>query len=138
MEITKEDVKMALYGEITDEITRGDDALLDKKIAVGKGVIYSYLNRFDTDLIFSDAWENDLLKQLCVNIIAWHIASVSSPNVHLDIIRTNYEDAIEFLESVQKGLVRPDWPIREDKEDTAYDEGGNIQWSSNKKRNNHF
>lgn len=138
MKIEKTDMELAIYGEITNEITRNDDSKINTKIEVGIGEVYSYLNRFNTDIIFGEEFENAFLKQLCVNIIAWHLISVCIPNVNLDVIRTNYEDAIEYLQMVQKGTVRPDWPLRENDPSTPMDESGNIQWSSNKKRRNHY
>lgn len=138
MEIKKQDLELAIYGEITNEITRNNDDIINAKIQVGTGEVYSYLNRFDTDTMFSIDFEDDLLKQLCVNVIAWHLISLCSPNINIEMIRTNYDDAIEFLEKVQKGTVRPKWPLRADDPETPMDEAGNIQWSSNKKRNNHY
>lgn len=138
MQITKPDLGLALYGEITDEISRGDDSLINTKISVGVSEVYSYLNRFDTDTIFGASFEDAFLKQLCVNIIVWHLAALCNPNVSMEVIRANYEDAIKYLREVQRGNVRPNWPIRPDDPSTPMDEGGNIQWNSNPKRQSHY
>lgn len=139
MIITKADIGLAIYGEITDEITRGNESLVDAKIAIGKGEVYGYLHRYDVDKIFTDdSWNDEFLKALCINIIAWHLITLCSPNVNGDIIRQNYEDAISYLQNVQKGTVRPDWPLRQDDPSTPIDDAGNIEWNSNPKRTNHY
>lgn len=139
MQITKYDIALALYGEVTDEISRGNNSLVEAKIQVGIGEVYGYLHRYDTDTIFGEEWEEDLfLKQLCVNIIAWHLITLCTPNVAYDVVRQNYEDAKEYLKGVQKGTIRPNWPLRPDDPETNIDDAGNIQWNSNKKRNNHY
>lgn len=139
MKITKSDISIALYGEIVEEITRGNESLVEMKIAIGMGEVYAYLHRYDTDTMFqNDEWQEAYLKALCVNIIAWHITALCNPNIHMEILRQNYEDAIEFLKSVQKGTVRPNWPLRPEDPATNIDDAGNIQFSSNRKRSNHF
>lgn len=138
MTITKEDLSLALYGEITDEISRENEDLVNTKIAIGTGEVGSYLNRYDLDTIFRDGWEDAFFKALCVNVIVWHLCTLCNPNVSMEVIRTNYEDAVKYLINVQKGFVRPAWPLRPDDPETPMDEAGNIQWSSNRKRSQHF
>lgn len=138
MQITKDDISLAIYGEITDEISRGNDALVSSKIKIGSGEVQSYLNRYDVTTMFGTAWQNDFFKALCVNVIAWHLITISNPSINADVIRQNYEDAIKFLTNVQKGLVRPDWPLRPDDPATNIDDAGNVQWTSNNKRKNHY
>lgn len=139
MQITKADIGLAIYGEITDEISRNSNDLVNAKIAAGLGEVYGYLHRYDTDTMFTNnAWNDPFLKQLCVNIIAWHLIALCAPNISGDIIRQNYEDAIEYLKQVQRGTVRPNWPLRPEDPSTNIDDAGNIQWSSNRKRNNHY
>lgn len=139
MKITKEDLSLALYGEITDEISRGNEDLVKTKIAIGTGEVYGYLNRYDVDTMFGEEWNEDLFfKALCVNVIVWHLSGLCNPNVSMEVIRTNYEDATKYLMNVQKGLLRPKWPLRPDDPETAIDEAGNVQWSSNRKRGSHY
>lgn len=138
MNITKTDLALALYGEITEEISRGDDNLVATKIDVGIGELSSYLNRYDVALMFGAEWQNAHFKQLCVTIITWHLVQLCNPSVSIEVLRTNYEDAIKYLTNVQKGFLRPLWPLRPDDPATAIDDAGNIQFSSNPKRRNHY
>lgn len=138
MEIKKSDLSLALYGEIVDQISRGDDTLVNTKISIGLGEVYGYLHRYDTVTMFDTDWEEDFLKALCINIISWHLISICSPNINMEIIRQNYDDAVQYLTKVQKGLIRPNWPLRPDDPTTNIDDAGNIQFTSNPKRKNHF
>lgn len=138
MKITTADIGLAIYGEITDEIVRGNESLLEAKIATGLGEVYSYLHRYDTDTMFGDEWQNPFLKSICVNVIAWHLITLCAPNISMEVIRQNYEDAVSFLKNVQKGAVRPEWPLRPNNPDTPIDEAGNVAFISNQKRNNHY
>lgn len=138
MEITIADLSLALYGEISNEISRGNDALLEQKIATGKGEVYGYLHRYDTDTMFNPVWEDAHFKSLCVAVIVWHLIVLANPNIHMDILRQQYEDAISYLEKVQKGTVRPNWPLRPDDPESIIDDAGNVQFTTNPKRNNHY
>ncbi|ULT44120.1 hypothetical protein KRR40_12590 [Niabella defluvii] len=73
------------------------------------------------------------------DLAAWHLIRLSNPNIHIDLFRQSYEDAIDWFKQVQKGQASPyGWPPRVDDPGTPYIEGGPIQWHSNPKRNNYF
>lgn len=104
----------------------------------------SYLNRYDLLKLFGDdetdpVVESEHLKNLVKDIACWHLIRLANPNVNLELFRTNYQDAIKFLEKVMKGQADPDgWPYKEDDPETANDESSGVQWESNPKRVQHF
>lgn len=138
MVFTKADIQLALYGEIIDEISRDNDELIDEKIEDAKGEMFGYLNRYDTVVMFGPDWQNAYFKRLCVSMIAWQLIHLSLPGVRQELIRTNYEDTIKVLGKIQLGTVRPDWPLRPEDPATNIDDAGNVQYSSNPKRRNHY
>lgn len=138
MQITKADIALVLYGEITDEISRGNDDLVAEKIEGATGEVYSYLHRYDTATMFSAGWQNAHFKSVCCTVIAWHLSILCNPSVSIEVLRTNYEDSIKFLKSVRSGDTRPNWPLRPNDPQTNIDDAGNVEYSSNPKRTNHY
>jgi len=136
--ITKADLTTHIYPEITDLITRSDDSLLDKAIAMGEGEAKSYLNRYDLTTLFGGTFTDEFLKGIVKDIISWHIIKLANPNINMELFRTSYEDAIRFLEKVMKGLTDPGWPLRPDDPTTPIDDAGNVEYRTNPKRRNSF
>lgn len=138
--LTKDDLITHIYPEIRDEITRGDDTIIVKAINEGMGEAKSYLNRYDLNAMFGDTptFKDDFLDSVVKDIICWKLIKLSNPNINLELFRTAYEDAVKFLDKVMRGIVDPQWPLRVDDTGTPLDESGNIGWSSNTKRSNHY
>lgn len=138
MLITIYDLALAQNREQTNEIVRGSEELLEEKIEIGREEVRSYLNRYDFNTMLGDSWQNAYFKQLCVNVIQYHLVQLGLPGLHYEIVRERYEDAVKYLEKVQRGQLLPDWPLRPDDSGTPMDEAGNVQWKSNPKRGNHY
>lgn len=145
--LVKADFKTHLYAEVIAEITRGDDTIIDDGISAGISEAKGYLSRFDLLKLFgtSDV-EPEVpepliayLKTIVKDLSTWQMVKLSNPNIDLKLIRTSYEDAIAWLMKVQKGMVDPEgWPYKTDDTATEGNENNGIQWSSNKKRIQHF
>lgn len=136
--LTKTDLETHLYAEIRDEISRGDDTLIARAIAMGEGEAKSYLNRYDLAAMFNASFQEEFFRSLVKDIVCWHLVKLANPNVSIDLFRTAYEDAIKTFDKVKKGTIDPAWPLRADDPATPNDDAGNIDWSSNTKRSNHF
>ena len=151
--LTKADLTPPLYPEIIDEITRGDDSIVDKAITLAIGEMKSYLNRYDlvamfgsspviTGVVSMDGGEVDsnptfydeFLNSLAKDIIAWHLIKLSNPNINLTLFRTAYEDAIKFLDKVMRGERDPVWPLLPIDPLNPLDESGFVGSSSNPRR----
>lgn len=151
--LTKEELYTHIYQENIDTITRDQDSIVEKAIQAGIAEAQAYLARFNIALLLPTVspadwptWSapagffNDLnLLNKVKDLAAWHLIKLANPNIHLDLFRQSYEDAIEWFKQVQKGQASPyGWPARVDDPDTPYIEGGPIQWASNPKRSNYY
>jgi phage gp36-like protein len=146
--LTKEDFKTHLYREIIEEITRNDDTIIAKAIKAAISEAKSYLSRYNLVALFGDPnsipivepeVESEHLRNLSIDIACWHLIKLSNPNVNIELFRTGYQDAIKFLEKVMKGQADPEgWPYKADNANTSENENSFVQWSSNRKRSNHF
>jgi phage gp36-like protein len=131
--LTIDEIKTHLYGENVEVISRGDDTLMisaiDSALAEAKG----YLTAYDINAEFQLAGENRnaLLVTFLKDIAVWHFINLCNAGTDLELRQDRYERAIDWLESVQKGYVVPDLPALEAKT-------GQILFSSNHKRQNHF
>jgi hypothetical protein len=83
--------------------------------------------------------QSEHLQNVVKDIACWHLVRLANPNVNLELFRTTYEDAIRFLEKVMKGQADPEgWPYKPDNPLTEGNENTGIQWTSNRKRKQHF
>jgi len=124
--LTIAELETHLYGEITEEINRGDDDI----------------TQHDLDLIFNPLApedRNNKLLSVTKDIAVWHLLLLSNPNVELQIRQIRYEDAVKWLANVQKGTIDPLLPLPAP---TVIEGNGSvdgaIKWESNPKRKNHF
>lgn len=141
--LVKADLESHLYGENIDEITRDDDTKVTTAINAAVAEAKSYLSRFDLTKLFVDTdpdFINDAaLKDHVKSLAVWKLIRLCNPNISLEMMRTNYEDAVEWLKMVQSGESDPaGWAYKPDDADTGYVEGSAIISSSNTKRTNHF
>lgn len=125
-------------GEDYTEKTEAGIDLVQDAIDRGESEARSYLNRYNLTTMFNTAYTDKFLRGLVKDIVCWHIIKLANPNIDMALFRTLYEDAIKTLEKVMKGLIDPQWPLREDDAATIGDEAGNVYWSSETKRSNHY
>lgn len=138
MLLTIADFDTHIYSEIVNEIVRDNDVLVEKAILRAEAEAKSYLNRYDTATMFGGGFHDDFLKSLCLDIACWQLCKLANPNISLELFRTAYEDAIKFLQHVQKGGPDPQWPLKPNDPQTPIDEAGNVEFSAQPKRQNHF
>lgn len=146
--LVKADFQTHIYAEIIDVITRAQDGVVDLAINNAIGEMKAYLNRYDLIKIFGDpttdpatdpTFIDEYLKSIGKDIACWHLIKLANPNIDLKLFRTSYEDAISFLKGVMKGSSDPAWPLRQDDPSTpGYDEAGNIEWRTDRKRKNSY
>lgn len=122
--------------------------IVAKAINSGVGLAKSHLNRYDKVAMFGDfttpeapvepTFKDDYLDSLVKDIVCWHLLKLANPNIELALFRTAYEDAVAEFVKIKKGLADPEWPLAPNNPDTEIDEAGNVEYSSNLKRTNHF
>ncbi|HQW47244.1 MAG TPA: DUF1320 family protein [Chitinophagaceae bacterium] len=140
--LTIAELETHLYGEITEEINRGDDDITQQAIDVALDEVKGYITKYDLDLIFNPLApedRNNKLLSVTKDIAVWHLLLLSNPNVELQIRQIRYEDAVKWLANVQKGTIDPLLPLPAP---TVIEGNGSvdgaIKWESNPKRKNHF
>lgn len=141
--LVKADLKTHVYIETLDEIDRSDATIVTKAIAEAVAMAKGYLGRFNLTKLFDDTatgFVNDpQLLSAVKDITVWKCIRLANPNLSVDMARSNYEDAVNWLKDVQKGTVDPPgWPYKDDDAQTDFPEGNTVSYSSNTKRNNHY
>jgi hypothetical protein len=136
MFLQAEDIKTHLYGEIVEAISRDDEDILlasmDAAISEAKG----YLADYNKEEIFAKSGEDrhPLLLVFLKDIAVWHFLNLSNPSSDMELRKTRYERAIDWLKGVQKGNITPDLPVVE----PAEQQTGSIRFGSNPPRSNQF
>lgn len=136
MFITREDLKIAIREYEIDEITSGDDTLVEAAISAAIGEMKPYLFRFDTEKIFNARGQErePLLVRFAVDIAVFEIISIARPDQDLENRRALYKRAIDWLKQVRDedlptGL--PELPSDEPGD-------GDVLFGSERKRNNYY
>lgn len=135
---------MTLYPEIIRQITRDNEEEARKQIRAAQKLVQSFLGRYDTDALFGigdDPPEHtdELVQSLVCTVATYYLVRKSSPGVHLEIYRDDYEDAIRILKDIRDGKNGIQVPYAKDDPHTDTDESGlEVRWDSNVKRNNFF
>lgn len=147
--LTSTDLQTHIYGENITAITRSDATLVTRAIDAAIAEAKSYMGRYNIAYLFwdgvtlpkptgaGDVIQDENLKNKVKDLAAWHLIKLANPNINLDLFRTGYEDAIDWFKGIMRGQSAPfGWPLRVDDPTTDYVEGGALQWSANKKRDN--
>lgn len=113
--ITIAEFKKVIYPEAADEISRNDDADVQAAIDCAVDEARGYLAaRYDVALLFQLATSANYpkLKTVVGDIAAYHFIRVCNVTIDYEVRMKRYDDAIEYLESVQKGKINPPaWPL---------------------------
>lgn len=137
------DIQTHIYEEISQEISRHDDNLIDKAILSGIAEAKSYCRKYDLPLLFgTDATDSNIedenLDNKIKDLICWQFIKLANPNINMELFRTSYEDAIAWFTKIQMGKVDPEgWPYKP-VEVSGFDPGSSVSASSNHKRRQHW
>lgn len=106
------EINSHLYGEVTDEISRGDVSLLTQAINAAIAEAKGYLTAYDLVAIFAAAGDerNPILLLYIKDIAVWHYIQLANPAVEMDLRLQRYEFAVKWLDKVQRGQTNPDLP----------------------------
>lgn len=136
--LTTEEIKTHLYGEVTNEISRGDASLLQDALNAGIAEAKGYLKAYDVAAIFAASGDdrNPILLLYVKDCAVWHYLQLANPAVDMAIRLTRYEKAIEWFKMVQSGKTNPDLPYPVvPPPDTP---SNYMKWGSITKRNNNY
>ncbi len=138
MFITKDDLYRAIRQEELEQITRGDDTMIQYAIDVAQKEIRSYLaDRYDVDTIFAQTGQlrHTLLLNFAVDIAIYILVAVALPGQSLEDRRARYKRAIDWLKQVRIGSIPTDLPVLPINEQNKTPVG---KLHANPKRNNYY
>ncbi|MDR0560771.1 MAG: DUF1320 domain-containing protein [Prevotellaceae bacterium] len=139
--------KTSLYREIVETITRGDSESAELHILSAESLVRSYMSKYGCNAIFGTAdapptytgASVELIKKVVKIIASYYLARMANPNIDIELLRLDYQDALKWLQELQKGDVNPDLPYLPDNPNTPEDaSASDVSWHSNFKRQNHF
>ncbi|AEL23856.1 phage protein Gp36 family protein [Cyclobacterium marinum] len=111
--LLKTDFKTHIYAELIDAITRADDSIIEEAIKSAESQAKGYLSRFDIDALFSTTGtdRDSMLMMYLKDLACWHFILLGNPNIHMEVVKERYNDAIKELGKIQSGKVVPHgWP----------------------------
>jgi len=127
MFINKIDYSMAIRLAAVEQMTGGDDTLVDAASDAAEAEMRSILKGFDVDVIFTATGEDrhKLLLRFCIDMAIYHLFALARPGVDATDRRARYERAVEWLIDVRDGKVASTLPSVEVPTDTGvhYTEG---------------
>ncbi len=136
--LTPSEISTHLYGEIVDEIERNNtnEPLLAEAITAAIDEAASYLSNYDIVAIFNQTGNqrNKALLLFIKDIAVWHYIQLANPAVEMSLREKRYNDAISWLDKVQRGKTVPRLPLPP----PPADNNNFIKWGSNPKRGNHY
>lgn len=138
--LTNGEIQTHLYGEVIDEVSRGDESNLQAAIEAAMSEAEGYLSAYDTVAVFSGENRNPILLLFVKDIAVWHYIQLANPSVDLELRRIRYDNAVTWLTKVQKGQTVPNLTYPQPPMDSNGDgyPDGYIKWGGNIKRNNNF
>lgn len=135
--LTKQELKTAGVPEVIAKVTNGDDAIITTVIDESIDEMKGYLAvNYDAEAIFTatDAVRNKTVLKYLKKIVIYELYKRKSNLLDDDTI-TSYDDAMNWLKNVAKGMVSADLPTRST--DTT-DGDGFIKFGGNTRYPSHF
>lgn len=117
--LTPEDIDAIIDQSILEEVTGGDDTILDTAELDAIGEMTGYLNiRYDAAQCFDVSLAGDYngiktVIQRLVDIMLYHAHSRVMPDNVPEVREKRYNNAINWLEKVASGYIAPSLPIKE-------------------------
>lgn len=130
------DELMDIVGDVSDEDAAGSLKLATLE-TMAMHEVQGYLEpRYDTTAIFTNSESRPaLVVQFLVDTVLYHAYSAVHPNNIPALRERRYDNAIDFLEKIMKGLVAPSLPIRDD-DDPDTPKSGPLRYGSSLPKTN--
>lgn len=116
--LTPEDINAIIDETILEEITEGDETILDTAELDALGEMTGYLNiRYDAakcfDRTLTDYNGIKTVIQRLVDVMLYHAHSRIMPDNIPELREKRYNNAINWLEKVASGYIAPQLPLKE-------------------------
>lgn len=107
--LTIDDLKTHLYTEVIETISRDDESLVQEAIDAAEYEAIGYLERYDTEDLFSKEDDNrdKTLLMYLKDMAVWNLLAVSNPDTDLDFREKRYKTALNWLTKIQGGKLTP-------------------------------
>lgn len=120
MFLQKADLKNNIYSYQVEQITEGDDTIVQQGLAAAEEECRSYLESniyqkenqdgrliYDVESIFgtSGTDRNPLILQHCITIAKYHIIQLSNVDILYEQAKERYDRAIDWLTKLAKGQI---------------------------------
>jgi hypothetical protein len=117
--LNKEELQTSIYQFQIDQITEGDDTIIETGIATAIEEVKSYLDinnqrknsdgrlLYDTQAIFNASGEdrNSLILAHTKTVAIWHIIQLCNADVIYENVKERYDRAISWLRDLASGKV---------------------------------
>jgi phage gp36-like protein len=122
--ITRTNLENLINAEVIDEITRGDGTKITTAIDSAIQEAKMYLTRYDIIRLFGDKPDNGgldvppsftdaFLNDICTSIACWRLVKLCNANILFESMKLFYDEALDSLKRIQKGLADPKWPYQD-------------------------
>ncbi len=142
------DLNQRIYGEIQTEITRGDEAIAQRAIAMAIEEAKMYLHRFDLLQLFGDDTSNppieatfrsEYLNAIIIDLAVWQLVKLGNPSINYETCKFDYQSALQKLKDIRDQKSQPpDWPYLDTTNLAKPPQGTTVFLKTNEKRRNSF
>lgn len=138
MFLTKEDLGSSIYDYQIDQITEGDEGIVDQALAAAEEEIRGYLSGrlwsdgriyYDVEkiIIATDSARNALLVRQAATIAKWYIVDLCNADVIYEHAKDRYDRAVAWLKQLSKSEISLSTLPRTP--EILVDENGNVDTS---------
>lgn len=102
-----------MYAHVIDQITEGDDSIVEQAIDAAIEEAKSYLaQRYDVEKIFATEGRsrNALVLENVKVIVIWRIITICNAETIYEMWKERYDRVIDYFKSVAKGITTPSLP----------------------------
>lgn len=127
------------YNEEIARIVRGNDVITQAAIDAAIEEVQSYLLKdYDVTTIFAATGANrsPMLLAIVKDVAIWRLIALANPSVYYEDRKARYEQAIEWLQAVFKGM--PTTLTKKPEPDPSTDSGAAAAWGSNTRKEQHY
>lgn len=125
MFLDKEELKTHLYDYQLEQITEGDDTIIEMAIAAAIEEAESYIrqnnkadvndgrSKYDVDAVFATTGtqRSPMLLQIVKTLAVWHIVQLCNADMVYDKVKDRYDRAVTWLKDVSRGNITAKLPL---------------------------
>lgn len=108
-----------MYAHVIEEITEGDDSIVEQAIDAAIEEARSYLaQRYDVAKIFAATGKsrNAMVLENVKVIVIWRIITICNAEAIYNMWKERYDRVVDYFKGVAKGLITPALPLLTDEQ----------------------